>query len=40
MGMRTSFKDVLGIGGRAIAMICIETIALATLVLATFYVHS
>ena len=40
MGMRTSFKDVLGIGGRAIAMICIETLTLATIVLATFYVNS
>ena len=33
MGMRTSFKDVLGIGGKAIAMICIETAVLAGLVL-------
>ena len=37
MGMRTSFKDVLNIGGRAIALICIETMALAALVLGFVY---
>lgn len=37
MGMRTSFKDVLNIGGRAIALICIETIALAALVLGSVH---
>ena len=35
MGMRTSFKDVLNIGGRSIALICIETTVLAALVLAS-----
>jgi uncharacterized integral membrane protein (TIGR00698 family) len=34
MGMRTSFKDVLGIGARAIALLCVETIVLAALTLA------
>jgi uncharacterized integral membrane protein (TIGR00698 family) len=33
MGMRTSFKDVLGIGARAVALLCVETIALAALML-------
>ena len=34
MGMRTSFKDVLAIGPRAIALICAETVILALFVLA------
>ena len=33
MGMRTSFKEVLAIGPRAIAMLCIETVVLAALIL-------
>jgi uncharacterized integral membrane protein (TIGR00698 family) len=33
MGMRTSFKEVLAIGPRAVAMLCIETIVLAALIL-------
>lgn len=35
MGMRTSFKEVLSIGPRAIALLCIETIVLAGFILAT-----
>ena len=34
MGMRTSFKEVLSIGSRAIALLCIETIVLAGFILA------
>ncbi len=34
MGMRTSFKEVLSIGPRAIALLCIETIVLAGFTLA------
>jgi len=34
MGMRTSFKEVLAIGPKAIALLCIETFFLAGLVLA------
>jgi len=37
MGMRTSFKDVLAIGPRAIALLCIETLALATLILSAIF---
>lgn len=33
MGMRTSFKEVLSIGPRAIALLCIETFVLALIVL-------
>ena len=33
MGMRTSFKEVLNIGPRAIAVLCIETITLGLIVL-------
>ena len=33
MGMRTSFKEVLSIGPRAIAMLCIETFVLGLIVL-------
>jgi uncharacterized integral membrane protein (TIGR00698 family) len=33
MGMRTSFKEVLSIGPRAIAMLCAETLVLAVIVL-------
>jgi uncharacterized membrane protein YadS len=40
MGMRTSFKDVLNIGGRSIALICIETVALAAIVLGTIRMTS
>jgi uncharacterized integral membrane protein (TIGR00698 family) len=35
MGMRTSFKDVLNIGVRAIILICVETVVLAAIVLGT-----
>ena len=33
MGMRTSFKEVLSIGPRAIALLCIETVVLGLIVL-------
>jgi uncharacterized integral membrane protein (TIGR00698 family) len=33
MGMRTSFKEVLAIGPRAIALLCIETVVLALFIL-------
>lgn len=39
MGMRTSFKEVLSIGPRAIALLCIETIVLAGFILATIRLH-
>ena len=32
MGMRTSFRDVVAIGPRAIALLCIETLVLAALI--------
>ena len=37
MGMRTSFKEVLAIGPRAIALLCIETLALGMLILGTIF---
>ncbi len=38
MGMRTSFKDVMAIGPRAIGLLCMETAALASLALAFIFV--
>jgi uncharacterized integral membrane protein (TIGR00698 family) len=40
MGMRTSFKEVLAIGPRAIALLCIETIVLALFILTLVKLHA
>jgi uncharacterized integral membrane protein (TIGR00698 family) len=40
MGMRTSFKEVLAIGPRAVALLCIETVVLAILVLVLIKLHA
>lgn len=40
MGMRTSFKDVLSIGVRAIGLLCAETVVLAVFVLGSIYMTS
>ena len=37
MGMRTSFKDVLAIGPRAILLLCMETLALAIFILCVIF---
>lgn len=39
MGMRTSFKEVLAIGPRAVALLCIETIVLAAIVLTLIWLR-
>ena len=39
MGMRTSFKDVLAIGPRAILLLCAETLALAFIILCAIFLR-